>query len=479
MKGVLIICKNFLKKHFYILILLLLTILFFHNLLIPGKILNNIHYINDLTFQSFNVKEAVLKYYTLHLWTPYFYSGTPFMAIPEYYIFDLNFIYIILFRNIYFAMNLALLSYFFIAGLGMYFLVCAIKKEQKIAFIAALIYMFNGFFHSFILHGHINILEGYALLPLVFLFTYKALTKKEFILYSIIAGVFLALQILAGSIIFFLYVSLLIGALFLFSLIRKNFKKAVVKTFLVVSLILLIAVTISSIKLLPLLEFSKMSNRAAGVSKTEFLGEPIKFSNIFGVLVSNIGFKGLSASIGVVAFILLLFSFKSYKKRLVLFCILIALFAVLVASGTFIADLLYKLPGFGQMRHIERALVLFSFSASILVAFGYSNLTLRLRKYNLFKKYEKIFFIFIILLILTELFLLQKIPSSIKVEDPTDIPILKYINQDKSTFRTINIALKDLIGASGYNYNSQLGISSVKGGGGIWINEYIEYLAVA
>ena len=471
--------KLFIKKHFYILILLLLTILFFNNLLVPGKILNNIHHINDLAFENYNLKEA-LSFRTLHLWTPYFYSGTAFMAIPEYYIFDLNFIYVFLFRDIYLAMNLALISYSFIAGIGMYSLVYSIKKNQKIAFIAALIYMFNGFLHSFMLGGHINILEGYALLPLAFLFAYKALTKKEFVLYSAIAGIFLALQILAGSMIFFLYTSLLIGLLFLFNLIRKNFKKVIAKTILVALIVFFICIVVSSIKLLPSLEFSKMSSRSGEVSKTEFLGEPIKASNIFSVLASNIGFNGFTASVGITGFILLLFSFKTYKKRIVLFCILLAIFAFLAASGTFIADLLYKFaPGFGQMRHIERALVLFVFSASILAAFGYSNLILKLKKYSLFKKYEKIFFVFIVLLIVTESILLQKIPSAVKIQEPEEIPILNYINQDKSDFRTVNLALKTFIGASGYNYNAQLGIPSVKGGGGIWINDYIEYLAVA
>jgi len=454
-----------------------LAILFFHTLLIPGNISNNIHYINDLAFENYNLKEA-LSFRTLHLWAPYFYSGTPFMAIPEYYIFDLNFIYVFLFRNIYLAMNLAVISYFFIAGLGMYLLVYSFKKEQKIAFIAALIYMFNGFFNTFVLGAHINILEGYALIPFVFLFVYKALKKKEWASYAIIAGIFLALQVLSGSIIIFLYTSLLIGLFFLFNLLRKNFKKAITKTVLVALLVFVVCIALSSIKLLPTLEFSKMSNRSAGVSKTEFLGYPIEVSNIFKVLALN-DFTGLSASVGITGFILLLFALKFYKKRIVFFCILLAIFAILAASGTFIADLLYKSPGFGQTRHIERALVLFVFSASILIAFGYSNLTSKLKKYSLFNKYKKIFFIFVVLLIITELILLQKIPSAIEIQKPEDIPILNYLNNDKSDFRTINLALKTFIGASGYNYNSQLSISSVKGGGGIWINDYIEYLAVA
>ncbi len=470
---------NVLKKHYLVFVLLLLALLFFNQILAPGKILNNIHYINDLSFENYNVKEA-LGNNQLHLWTPYFYSGSPFIAIPEYYIFDLNFLFILLVKNIYLAMNLAVIGYLFIAGLGMYSLLYTIKKDRKIAFLAGIIYMFSAFFHSFMLHGHLTILAGYSLIPFVFLFAYKALIRKEWVLNSIIAGIFLALQILAGSIIFFLYASLLIGLFFLFHIIRKDFKKAIIKTILVAIIIFTVCVSLSAIKLLPSLGFSEMSNRGAGISKEEFLGEPVSLSDTFSLLVTNIGFKGISAAVGLVGFILLLFSFKSFRKRTVLFCILLAIFTILAASGTFVADLLYKFaPGFGKLRHIERVLTLFVFSASILIAFGYSNLSAKLAKYNLFKKYEKIFFALIIILILTELTLLQGIPEAAQIHKPSDIPILDHISKDKNEFRTVNFALQNFIGASGYNYNAQLGISSVKGGGGIWINDYIQYMALA
>ena len=131
--------KLMIKKHAYVIALFFLSILFFHGILSSARVLDNIHYINDMAFLSYNVKESVFKYGTLHLWTPYFYSGQPMMAIPESYLFDLNFLYVLLLRNIYLAMNLAVVSYFFLAGLGMYLLVMSLKKEPKIAFISALI----------------------------------------------------------------------------------------------------------------------------------------------------------------------------------------------------------------------------------------------------------------------------------------------------------------------------------------------------
>src|SRR3990167_357711 len=188
--------KLMIKKHAYVIALFFLSILFFHVILSSARVLDNIHYINDMAFLSYNVKESVFKYGTLHLWTPYFYSGQPLMAIPESYLFDLNFIYLILFRNIFLAMNLSVISYFFIAGVGMYFLSLEFAKEKKAAFISALAFMFNGFFFSFVLLGHLNILESYSLVPLVLLFVVKSMrssTKTECAKNSAYAGLFLAL----------------------------------------------------------------------------------------------------------------------------------------------------------------------------------------------------------------------------------------------------------------------------------------------
>lgn len=74
----------------FIIALFVLTLFFLNKILHKGVIPDNVHYINDLTFVSYNVKEA-LKNNELPLWTPYFYAGHPLLAIPENYMFDLNF----------------------------------------------------------------------------------------------------------------------------------------------------------------------------------------------------------------------------------------------------------------------------------------------------------------------------------------------------------------------------------------------------
>lgn len=462
----------------FIAALFALSLFFLNGILYKGTILDNVHYINDLTFLSYNTKSAI-KNNEFPLWTPYFYSGHPLLAIPENYMFDLNFLFIYLFRNIYLAMNLALIFYFFLAGLSMYLLAFNIVDNKKAAFISAIIYMFNGFMHTFIIGGHINILAGYALIPFILLFVYKALKGKEWLFYSILAGIFFALQIFSGSLIFFFYTALLVLFYLAFNLISKNFNKVLIKSAFIGVVIILTALSLASIKLLPVLEFTKMSSRAVNVSFNEFLGHPINLKDFARIAITNMGYSGLSAGLGVIGFILMAWGLFDCKKKMVIFCAFVMVFSFLFASGTFVSDIMYKVPGFDKQRHIERSLVLFVFAGSVLPAYGFVLLSEKLKKYNFYFQHKNLFFAGIAFLILLELLLLQNMPIGTKVLEPHDIKVLSYMSSDNSTFRTINLAQKDIIGAAGYNYYAQEGISEVKGGGGIWINDYVVFLSIA
>ncbi|MEK6946852.1 MAG: YfhO family protein [Nanoarchaeota archaeon] len=461
-------------------ILFILSLFYLNSVLHKGVILSNIHYVNDLTFLSYNTLSA-LKNNELPLWTPYFYSGQPLLAIPESYMFDLNFLFIYLFRNIYAAMNLSLVLYFFLAGLGMYILTYAIIGSKKAAFISALFYMFNGFVQTFVIHGHINILEGYALIPFIFLFVYKAMKSTSWVFYSILAGIFFALQIFAGSMILFFYTALLVLAYLAVNLMSKNFKSVLIKSFFVGMILVIVCLSLASVKLLPVLEFTKLSSRGIGVSFQEFLGEPISFSNFQGVFIGDFGYAGMSGAVGIAGIILILLGLFSHKKRIVLFALLLTIFSLLFASGTFVADFMYKVPGFDKLRHVERAMVLFVFAASILAAYGFIYLSENLNKsrlYSKYSKYQNIVFALILSIILIEVLLVHTVPTSSKIVNIEDIKLIDYMSKDNSKFRVMNIGMKDIIGASGYNYYSQKGISDAKGGGGIWMNDYVIFLSV-
>ena len=458
-------------------LIFLLTIVFLHSIISPSKIMSNIHHVNDVTFISENLKQS-LEQGQLHLWTPYYYSGRPLYAQPEYYFLDFNFLYILLFRNIYIAMNLATLTYFFLAGVGMYFLFLTFKENKKAAFIASIIYMFNGYIHSFVITGNLNVLAGYSLIPFAFMFFVKALQSKNVIKNSIFSALFIALQLFAGGTLLIPYEIILFGLYTLFYLLGKNLSKRFLKVALVGTIVILVSFGVSAIKLLPGIEFMDLSNRSAGVSYQEYLGEPIKLSNIINVLVTNLFSRGISTTIGIMGFILLIFSLFNFRKRYVMFSFALLVLSLLMATKGFVAEFFFKLPLFSQLRHIERAVFLTAFVSSLLAGTGFIMFSEKIKKVIKLNKNIVIFSI-VSLLILVEILFLQNFPKAIDITQPNEIEINNYISQDKDTFRTINLGMSTLVGASGYNYLSQLGIGTIKGGSGIWFNDYLSYLSVA
>ena len=472
--------RNFANNCIYILLLLILSLFFFHNILSSTKILNNVHYVNDVTFYSFNMKES-MKSWQLPLWTPYYYSGRPLLTQPEYYFIDLNLLLILLTGSIYLAMNLSVILHLFIAGLGMYLLALFLCRSRKAGFISALIYMFNGYMHTFGITGNIMVLEGYSLLPLIMLFTIKALKDREFVFNSVLAGIFMALQIHVGGVIFLPYIFLLIAAYSLIFTISSNFVNRILKLSVVGIIILAVGFGLSAIKLLPGLEFINLSNRGEGIPYQEFVGAPIKLQNFVFTFITNALVNGdnISAAVGIAGFILLVLGFYRFRERTVIFSALVILLSLIISTESFATKILYEIPVLNQTRHIERAIVLFAFASSILAAFGFMNLEDLYERYKKIRVSKNILFLAVVSLVFFELFLMQKVPLAVDVIEPGKIQVLDYMKDEPSAFRTMNLALSTFIGASGYNYYSQFGISEIKGGSGIWFNDYFGYLAVA
>ena len=469
--------RDFAKDNLYVFALLILALIFFHSIISSTNILENIHYINDVTFYSYNIKES-LKHGALPLWTPYYYSGQPLFAQPEYYFIDFNFLLVLLTGNVYLAMNFSVIIYFFLAGLGMYFLVHFLLENKKAAFISAVIYMLNGFVHTFVVPGNIMVLEGYSLVPFVILFTIKALKGKDFVFNAVMAGIFMALLVFAGGTIFVPYLFVMILVYSLIYIIDKKISGKLLKLLIVCIIIGAAGFGIAAVKVLPGLEFVKMSNRGEGLPYQEYLGEPIQMKN-FAYAFATTFWKGehISAALGLIGFCLMLLGLFRLKNKTVLFCAAIVLLSLLMSTESFLAKALFKVPVFNQARHVERAIFLYAFAGSVLAGFGF------LRAQEFFGSHKKtaknVAFGILLLLIFLEMLILQNFPSSVKALGPNEIPILEYMGKDKDIFRTINLALSTPIGASGYNYYSQLGISEIKGGSGIWFNDYLTYVIIA
>ena len=306
--------------------LLVISVFFFKNFLGTETLMNNGHYLHEQTFFSYNYKSAIQDG-TLPFWTPYWYSGQPIFGDSQVFFLNLTFIFILLFKNIFLAINLSSLIYFFISGLSMYFLVKYLVDSRSAAFISSVIYMFNGLIYGFVVAGNPSILEPYSLIPLIFLFVIKAKKSRNPVNYAILAGILLAFQIFSGGAIILVYTLLLVGLYLFFDLASIKFKTNLIKTIIIGIVLLFVMFGLSAIKLLPNYDFIKTTNRAQGVSYQEYIGEDrFIFKDFFKVFVVNKETTSIKAHIGVIASLLVLLSLGLWNRKTVLYLLLISIF---------------------------------------------------------------------------------------------------------------------------------------------------------
>lgn len=458
----------------------LLSVLFFKDIISAEKLMNNGHYLHEQTFFTYNYK-AAFEHGTLPFWTPYWYSGQPLFGDSQVFFLNLTHIFMMLFRNIFLAINLSTLAYFFVGGLGMYLLAKHLIGSRTAAFISATVFMFNGMIYGFITGGNPSILEPYSLMPLIFLCVLKARSANNPVNYSILAGILLAFQIFSGGAQIFVYTVLLIGLYFGSGIVSRNFKSNLIRLLIIGAVMSIVFFGVAAAKLLPGFDFIKKTNRASGVSYQEYAGEDhFVFRDFFKIMVFNKPYSGVY--IGITSFMLSLASLALWKKRMVLFLILTSIFILFLGSGGFIAKLFYDyVPVFSQTRHVGRSLFIFVFAVSILSGYGF-NLTAELlkRKFSISDKTKIILFAVILFLILGELVAVKGLPAGFNIKDQLEQnELAKYLQQQNGKFRITTFDVTDEVSFYGSSYYAQYGLETISGGGGVWFNDFTTYTAIA
>ncbi|MBI2564976.1 hypothetical protein HYV79_03220 [Candidatus Woesearchaeota archaeon] len=318
------------------------------------------HYIPDIHF----IHESYQSF-QLPWWNPYTFLGHPHHAIlhtPTYY----PLLMLLLFINTdILLVNLLILSHIIIAFLGMYFCVFYFTKNSGASLIAAFGYVTNGLIFFLISAGWIVFLFSYAILPLIILFVVMAVRKKSY-LHMIVAGVFLALQIHSGGVFFVPYALFLCVLLIFFNnKIKLKYK------FVLLSLFLITGFGLSAFKILPSLEYNKLTPRSEGVKFSDFIGSDVlSLKNSFSMLIHSSQSGNWNASVGFIILIFSLLGFFDKRSWIFFICILITL---LYASGSFLLFLVWKfVPIINQQFDVSRALIIYMVSMCILAGFGVS-----------------------------------------------------------------------------------------------------------
>lgn len=318
-----------------------------------------------------NLTIDTFKNFQIPLWNPYAFSGTPHMANYQSAVlspFNLLF-FVFPFVD---AWSILILLQPILAGIFMYLFLRTLKIERPSSLIGSVSFMFCGFITTWMAYGTL----GYAILFLpLSLFAIEKFYQAKIINYLILLSFSIPLSFFSGHFQISIYFFLATLSYALFKLIsNKNYKD-----FFLVLIYLVIGILLSLPQLLPSIELYSQSLRSGLFEKIEaipfgyfptflapdFLGNPVTRNDWFG------HYAEWNAYIGVIPLIFAIYAVFRKKGKYVLFFTFLAIFSLLLSYDTPFLTLLVSLriPVISTSA-ASRIIVLFSFAASVLAAFG-------------------------------------------------------------------------------------------------------------
>ena len=361
------------------------------------------HDMRGLFYPWLEFVQSSLQHGRVPFWDNALFAGYPFLANPQVaFFYPLTWLAILLPLNLGFS--LYLIVHLWLAGWGMYLFVneqLKMNKEQKgshhspftihnsqfiiaPAFLAALTFMFSGFFAARIYAGHIGLLAVHVWVPWLLLATSWSVRKRSWPT-AVVAGVPFGLAILAGHTTSLIYVGLIWGAWVLFLMAPHLWARQwgeVSTAVRQVAIAGVIGLLLASIQLLPLLQLTQAADRttsadfafASGFSfppshlitllVPEFFGEPTR-AGYWSVPT----FEELAAYVGLLPLLILPLALRR-ATRSIWFFVGLGLVGILLALGSygFLFEMIYTIfPPFRLARAPGRAMFLYVFSASALL----------------------------------------------------------------------------------------------------------------
>lgn len=415
----------------YLKILFLIIFIFFLPHLINPNLLTSRD--NDLgrnyvPIFSF-IQRSVLVHHQIPLWRPDQLMGESFIANPVYSPFyPANIIF--LFLPVELGSIIYYLLHFLIAAYSTYYLAKSFSLSREASFAAALFY---GLSFKMLVHleaGHITMVAAFSLFPLVFLSFRKLFLKYE-PKWLAAASVSLALTYLAYPTISY-YVFIFISAYWVYQYVFnfKNKRHKFLKSWLLYTSAIVLAVFIMAIELLPHLEFAPLSTRSQ--LKLEDVALPLWN---FKKFVMSLLFPYLEKSLDHEAFLYLGlvpttlavmgFLFLSRLKKIIIFGAF--LFMLLYVSGlsTPLFPFLYDhVPLLNYSRITTRPWFIMALLAALLSAIALEKI-----------KSKKIIFAILVLFLPEASFILSYRLARIPYLNFSNEALYQYLNSDPDIFR--------------------------------------------
>lgn len=197
---------------------------------------------------------SFLTFHQLPLWTPYYCGGNVLLANPQSPFLSPFFIFVLLFGTVV-GLKLEALAFMAIGLLGAFFAARKLGCGKLPSIFAAVVFMFSSWFVSRVVVGHTTFFS-FGLLPAVFLaylgFSDFAASFSSKVRWAVFASVVLAVMFLSGGIYPF-YAAMLV--LVLFSLMDSASSRKLALVAAVIG-VLVLAALLSSVKLLPVVDFT-------------------------------------------------------------------------------------------------------------------------------------------------------------------------------------------------------------------------------
>ena len=389
---------SFKGEYWPILILFFLVLVFFWRTLFLGEMFVTPNLgVGEITIGGLPLRfylSQELKAGHLPLWTQRLYGGYPLVAettIAAFYPPNLVF-FTVLPAELAFHVNFAFA--FFLAGLFTYLFCRLIKLSRGASLLSAIAFTFSGYWVTHITHNIVVDTIAWFPVEIYLLERFVRESKRpSILLLSLVLGVVVAVQFLAGHAQFFVYSLFFAGLYFLFRLLSGVLKRNQREFGLVsIALSAIVAVGLSAIQILPSLEYFRLSERAEGLTSEVINEHPFHIEELVTFVFPNyngtpVNFthnppfpeKGIyweiTAYVGLLTLLLVGASMFRIRSGIQVFLYVLLSFSLIMAMGG-IGPLRYLLtiPPFGYFRIPARFLYFTTFSLAILAGFGLDNL---------------------------------------------------------------------------------------------------------
>ncbi len=367
-----------------LLLFLLLPLLAFADLVWAPNTL----YRGDLTWIHYPLRLFAAEQWLsgrVPLWNPYVLSGAPLLAEAEIGVLQpLNAVFLLPIPP-YRALTLFVLLHYPLAAASTYLLARLLGLGRPAAAVSGLSFGFGGFLMAQV--TNLNVMTGAAWMPLV-IAGFVWARQKERPAAALLAGVPLALHILAAHPQVPFYTTLLLAGWAAFDSVRllvASRRAEVLRVWRVLALMFLTGLLLAAPQILPTWELQRHSVRSAGVSYDQvvyFSMPPVQWialalPNVFGTSVT--GYHGVAGNydemhvyIGILPLLLAPLSWRTRRQSTVVFLWLAAITAGLLSLGGYtpVYRWLSHLPAFNLFRAPTRWSLVVTFALSLLAGYG-------------------------------------------------------------------------------------------------------------